>query len=407
MRHTGIRQRLGEQPGQSVGVGVQRGVDRVVGGPQRCQPGGHRHRVTRQSAGLIHRPQRRQPLHHLGSPAERGGRQSAAHHLAEGEQVSGDRIDSVPTTSADPEPRHHLVDDQQRAVLGGDRAQRRVVAGRRRDDSHVAGAGFGDHRGDLVAEPGECLPHGVDVVVGQHNCVGRGGAGDPGRGRQTQRRHPRTRVGEQRVHMAVVAAGELDDLGPAGEPAGQPDRAHGGLGAGVDQPYPLDGRHPPDDLGGQLALRRRRRPERQAGGGGFGDGVDNGRVRVAQDHRAPRADQVDVAVAVGVGQPAPARLGDEARSAAHRGERADRGVHPAGNDRAGVLEQLGGCLLREGPVAAATRSELPMTTSVPAAATRSTTGCNSSPVVVVRGADHRVDLTNAHGCLIGVGLAGV
>ena len=91
---------------------------------------------------------------------------------------------------------------------------------------------------------------------------------------------------------------------------------------------------------GQLGLGRRRRPERQATRCRLGDGVDDGRVGVAEDHRPPRADQVDVAVAVGVGQPAAVRLGDEARGAADRGEGSHRGVHPAGDDLAGVLEQL-------------------------------------------------------------------
>ena len=143
----------------------------------------------------------------------------------------------------------------------------------------------------------------VDVVVRQHDRVGGGRTGDPRRGRQAQRRDAGAGVGEQRVDMAVVAAGELDDLGAAGESAGQPDRAHRGLGAGVDQPDQLDRRHPVDDLGGQFAFGGSRRPERQASGGGLGDGLHDRRVRVAEDHRPPRADQVDVAVAVGVGQP--------------------------------------------------------------------------------------------------------
>ena len=110
------------QAGQSVGVGVECGVHRVVGGPQRGQAGGDGHRVTGQRAGLVHRPEWGEPLHYLGTPTERSGGQAAAHHLAEREQVGGHRIDSVPTASADPEARHHLVDDQQRAVLGGDLA---------------------------------------------------------------------------------------------------------------------------------------------------------------------------------------------------------------------------------------------------------------------------------------------
>ena len=62
---------------------------------------------------------------------------------------------------------------------------------------------------------------------------------------------------------------------------------------------------------------------------------------MAEDHGTPRADQIDVAVAVDIGEPAAMRLRDEARRAAHRGEGPYRGVHPAGDDCAGLLEQLG------------------------------------------------------------------
>ena len=44
-------------------------------------------------------------------------------------------------------------------------------------------------------------------------------------------------------------------------------------------------------------------PKRQPVGGDPLHRLDDGRVGVAEDHRPPRADQVDVAVAVGVGQP--------------------------------------------------------------------------------------------------------
>ena len=165
-------------------------------------------------------------------------------------------------------------------------------------------------------------------------------AGDARRRRQAQRRHPRAGVGQQRVDVTVVAAGELDDLGATGESAGQSHRAHGGLGAGVDQPDQVNRRHPVDDLRGQFGFGGGRGPERQAGGGGFGDGFHHRRVRVSEDHRSPRADQVDVAVAVGVGEPVAAGLGDEPGGAADRLERPHRRVHPARNDRAGVVEQL-------------------------------------------------------------------
>ena len=47
--------------------------------------------------------------------------------------------------------------------------------------------------------------------------------------------------------MAVVAAGELDDHVPAGEPAGQADGAHRRLGAGADHPHHLDRRYGVND----------------------------------------------------------------------------------------------------------------------------------------------------------------
>ena len=66
----------------------------------------------------------------------------------------------------------------------------------------------------------------------------------PGAGRQAEGGDAGAGLGEQRVDVAVVAAGELDDTAAAGEAAGQPDRAHRRLGAGVDQPHLLDRRRP-------------------------------------------------------------------------------------------------------------------------------------------------------------------
>ena len=197
--HRGFGQRGGDQRRQPVGVGVERGVHDVVGGAQGGQPRGHRHRVTRERAGLVHRAQRGEAFHHLGAATECRGGQAAAHHLAEGEQVGIHRIDAVPTTSADPESGHHLVHDQQRTVLGGDPAQCGVVAGRGRHRAHVARAGLGDDAGDLLAVRREGLLDGGDVVVGQHDGVGGSGPGDTRRGRQPQRRDAGAGVGQQRV----------------------------------------------------------------------------------------------------------------------------------------------------------------------------------------------------------------
>ena len=103
--------------------------------------------------------------------------------------------------------------------------------------------------------------------------------------------------------MAVVAAGELHDHVAAGEAAGQPDRRHRRLGAGGDEPDPLD-RRPRHDLLGQLDLGPRSGvpydvPRATAA---WTAACDLG-VGVAEQHRPPRADQVDVLVAVDVGEP--------------------------------------------------------------------------------------------------------
>jgi hypothetical protein len=123
--------------------------------------------------------------------------------------------------------------------------------------------------------------------------------------------------------VAVVAAGELHDDVAAGEPAGQPDRRHRGLGARRHQPEPLD-RGAADDLLDQGDLVLGRGAVRRAAGGRLADRGDHLGVSVPEEHRPPGADQVDVLVAVDVGEPRPARRGDEPGRAADGVERPDR-----------------------------------------------------------------------------------
>ena len=187
-------------------------------------------------------------------------------------------------------------------------------------------------------------------LYGQHDRLAGRRAGHAGRVGQAQGGHAGAGGGEQRVDVPVVAAGELDDLRAAGEATGQPDRRHGGLGAGVDQADLLD-RGAVDDLGGQLHLTRGGRAEAGAPGGGGLHGLHHLRVGVPEDQRTPGADQVDVAAAVGVVQPRALATDHETRRAADRLEGAHRGVHPARHDGAGAVEQgLGG--RRVGRVAA-------------------------------------------------------
>ena len=65
---------------------------------------------------------------------------------------------------------------------------------------------------------------------------------------------------------------------------------------------------------------------------------DDARVAVAEDQRPPRADVVEVAVAVDVEEVRPLAAGDEQRLAADGAERAGRAVDAAGDELAGTGE---------------------------------------------------------------------
>ena len=99
---------------------------------------------------------------------------------------------------------------------------------------------------------------------------------------------------------------------------------------------------PGDDLLGELDLALGRRAEGQSAADGAPHRRDHRGVRVAEDHRPPRADQVDVVAAVGVDQVRARAADHEPRGAADSAERAHRRVHPAGSHPLRALEQRGG-----------------------------------------------------------------
>src|SRR5260221_656054 len=82
--------------------------------------------------------------------------------------------------------------------------------------------------------------------------------------------------------------------------------------------------NPGDDLLRQVHLTGGRRAERQPVDGGLPHGLNDLRVRVPEDHRAPRRDQVHVPVAIGVPQVGPGPLDHEPRRPTHGLESPDR-----------------------------------------------------------------------------------
>ena len=112
---------------------------------------------------------------------------------------------------------------------------------------------------------------------------------------------PEPACDQQAVGVAVIAAVELDDHVAAGEAAREAQRAHRRLGARLDQAHHLDRRHGVAIALGELdlAARSARRSSCRARAASLTASTTS-RVRVAEDQRAPRADVVDVLVAVDV-----------------------------------------------------------------------------------------------------------
>jgi len=284
-------------------------------------------------------------VHDPGPPAHAGDRQPAADDLPEHEQVGLPAVlargGETPVAGlVHAEPGQHLVEDHQRPVLAREPAQARVEALAGGDHTHVGGRALGDDGGDPAGVGGEGLLHGGEVVVGQHQGLGRGGRGDPGGAGQGEGRHAGARLGQQGVHVPVVAPGELHDEVPAGHAARQADRGHGRLGPGRDHAQLVDRADPLDHEFGQLGLPAGRGPEGQAALHGLVHGLDDGRVGVPDEGGPPRADEVDVLAAVDVGEVRALGRGDEGRGAAHGREGPHRGVDPAGHDLARAVEEF-------------------------------------------------------------------
>ena len=139
--------------------------------------------------------------------------------------------------------------------------------------------------------------------------------------------------------MAVVAAGELHHQPPPGEAPGQPQRRHGGLGAGADQPDPLD----------RGAARRVPRPGLTSPSVAVPNDVPSSAAartasttgglacpRIIGPHEQTRSTYRLPSASVRYG-PLPGR--HEHRRPAYRAERPDRRVHPARDHGAGAGEQ--------------------------------------------------------------------
>ena len=137
--------------------------------------GGHCQRIAAERSGLVDRAQRREHVHHVGASAEGSAGQAAAEDLAQRSQVGSDAVELLRAAQREPEAGHHLVEDQQRAVLGRDAAAAlRRIAWRGRNRPRVADHRLDDDAGDLRRMGGEGCLHRGEIVVGQRERVLRG-----------------------------------------------------------------------------------------------------------------------------------------------------------------------------------------------------------------------------------------
>ena len=172
----------------------------------------------------------------------------------------------------------------------------------------------------------------VEIVVRDDDRVRSGSSGHARRRRDPERREAGAGAREQRVGVAVVAAGGLEDPVAIRERASEPQRAHPRLGARRDEPHLLDRRHRVDDLRGELDLGLGRRAEARAAKRRVPNGLDRLRVGVAEDERPPGHHPVEQAAAVGrLDVRAGAALDEERLVEADRAHRAHGRVHAAGD----------------------------------------------------------------------------
>ena len=263
-------------------------------------------------------------IHDIRAAAIGAQRQAAADDLAERREVGRDAEKLLRPAVGQPEAGHHLVEDEQCAMLRREPTSRLQKLPRGHDEPHVAHHRLEQNRRDRVALRRECPLERLGLVVFEHERVLRGAGGDAGGVWHAERRGRRAGGHEQAVDVAVVIARELDQLVAASEPAGETHGAHRRLGAAAHHPHLLDARHGRDDQFSKPALGLGGRAVARARGECPFDCGDHSRVAVAEDHRAPGADVVEIRVAVDVGEVLPRGALEEDRLAADAAEGAGR-----------------------------------------------------------------------------------
>ena len=216
-------------------------------------PGGDRHRVGGERAGMEHVVsivESEHVVHHVGTPAEGGEWQPAADGLADARQVGGHAEVAGRASEAEAEASHDLVENEQGAGLGGRLAYGLGELGVG-DDGAAGGERhrLHEHGGELVAVGADEVARSLGVVERQHHDV----AGQARRHavrvdhRLRPLRRPEGGTGDRReqevVVGAVVVALELGVPRTPGERPRRPQCGPVGLRAGVGEAQSLEVGH--------------------------------------------------------------------------------------------------------------------------------------------------------------------
>jgi len=109
--------------------------------------------------------------------------------------------------------------------------------GFRRHTPHISGNRFHNNARDFISLFLHKRDHCFRVIVRQRNRMFHKTFGNPRTSGNSQSCHTRPGFHEQGICMTMIAAVKFDNGVPACVCPCQPDRAHGGLGAGTDQPH--------------------------------------------------------------------------------------------------------------------------------------------------------------------------
>src|SRR5271165_41717 len=139
--------------------------------------------------------------------------------------------------------------------------------------------------------------------------------------------------------MAVIAALELDGECAAGKATRDTQRAHGGFGAGINQPHHLHRRNTLVDQLGQFEFASRGSTEAGAYLQDFLERVNDHFRPVTQHQRTPGTHVVDVLVSIDVEDARAFAPSDEGGRAANATKRANRRVDAAGDQLLGLGEE--------------------------------------------------------------------